>query len=220
MFSFFLILGFSSKRPHDSSKQFLTFEDCSGTFSQHIKKNNKTDINQIITAYKVFPCFPLDAIDFMITNHKASKWAMSELSKQRVIAPLSLQGDLKLRSTLLPYVKQRSDKEKFLIKIINLKNKLGLSSKNELDQLHLKFPSHNPNRLQKPDLSVVRDLKRRGQNLKALSLLKKIKKRRPYDLKVQKTLVSTQKNIARNADYLNFSQSYVNSVYSVYKKKR
>lgn len=212
--------GFSSKRPDGNSKQFLTFEDCKGTFSDTIKKAATSETLQVITAYKVFPCFPLESVDYMNKKHGAQKWAMSEFAKQRVLAPLSDTGDLKLSSILLPFVKEKSETEKYLLKIIALKTSLNMNAQEEQKKLWRKFPSHNPNRLKKPDLSVVRDLKRRSQNLKALKLLKTLNKKRPQDLKIQKTLVSTQKNIARNADYLNYSQKYVNSIYRKYKRNR
>lgn len=211
--------GFSSKKIDGDKKQYLSFEDCNGSFSKNIHQS-KSGIHQIITAYKIFPCFPLKTLDYLEKKYTADSWIFSELAKQRVLAPLSQKDELRLISTLLPFVKEKSEVEKYLLRSIYLKGQLNISSDEETNKLQSKFPSHNPNRLKHPDLSVVKDLKRRGQSHKALNLLKTLHLKKRSDLKIQRQLVSTQKNIARDADYLSYSQTYVNAIYKKYRRNR
>ncbi len=216
--------GFSSKNvEHNVNRkgklQYLTFEDCKGQFSKEIRKQGR-GISRIIKAYKIFPCFPLQTIEFLQKKHSEDEWVFSELAKQRVLSPLSQEDELKLISKLLPFVKQKSEIEKYLLRNLYLKNKLKISSVEDSQKLQAKFPSHNPHKIKHPDLSVVKDLKRRGQNHRALEVLKSLRRKEPFDLKVQKQLVSTQKNIARNADYLDYSQKYVNAVYKKYRRNK
>ena len=98
------------------------------------------------------------------------------------------------------------------MKKINIKKTLNLNFQTEQALLWARFPSHNPNRLEKPNLTVVKDLKRRGLNSKALSLLKSLHSKNKRDLKIQRQLISTQKNINRNEEYLTYSQKYVISI--------
>ncbi len=212
-------IGFSSKKV-DEKKPYLTLDDCKGSFAKNISKSKKNKVKQLITAYQSFPCFPLDTLNYLEKKHPSETWVYSEIAKLRILPSLDSKTELEIISKLLPYTKEKSEIEKYLLKSISIKNQMGTSTQKELNTLWSKFPSHNPNRLKSPDLSVVKDLKRRGQSTRALELLKSLEKKNPRDLKIQREMISTQKNISRNADYLMYSQKYINSIYRVYKKKR
>ena len=168
-------IGFSSKKI-DTKKPYLTLDDCKGSFSKNISKS-KGRIQQLITTYQSFPCFPSEALNFLETKHKKETWLYSELAKLRTLPKLDNKTDLSITSKLLPYTKEKSEIEKYLLKSINIKTQLGLSTQEELNTLWSKFPSRNPNRLKSPDLTVVKDLKRRSQNTKALEILKTLQKK-------------------------------------------
>ncbi len=214
-----IFTGFSSKVIKNEKKQPLTFKDCKGSFSKNILKE-KTTMDQLITAYQSFPCFPLESLTYLFKEHPLEHWLLSEIAKLRILSPLTNEDELKIISQLLPYIKENSEIEKYLLKSINIKNQLSLSAQKELSSLWSKFPSHNPNRLKAPNFSVVKDLNRRGQNNRALDLLKILNTKHPSNLKFQKAMVSTQKKINRNVDYLMYSQKYIDSIYKRYRKNR
>ncbi len=212
-------MGFSSRINKYKKRKYLVFKDCMGSFSNDISKE-KTTTNQLIVAYQSFPCFPLESLVYLSKKHPFEHWLYSEIAKLRILSPLTNENKLKIISKLLPHIKENSEIEKYLLKSIDIKNQLSLSSEKELSTLWSKFPSHNPNRLKKPDFSVVKDLSRRGQNNRALDLLKILNKKNPSNLKFQKAMISIQKNINRNADYLMYSQRYINSIYKQYRKNK
>ena len=203
--------GFSAKKIKESKTQFLTFEDCKENFKTYLEKSPDA-FEKAIIAYKVFPCFPIKALSYILAKHSEKKWILSELSKLRILKTLSDQENLNVLENLFPYVKQKSDVEKYLTKIISLKKDFKLDFSKEQEILWARFPSHNPNRLNSPNLSVARDLMRRGQNTKALNVLKKMLSKNKNDLKIQKQLIRTQKNINRNETYLKYSESYIGSI--------
>jgi len=219
---FFVLSGFSSGEVQSDKTKFLVFEDCPADFESALKvrkKSTQKKLDQAILAYKAFPCFPLKSFDHLQKNHSDKTWVFSELAKLRVLKTLNQTEKLNLNLELLKYVKPKSEIEKYLLETISLKRNMNLDFSEEQSLLWSKFPSHNPNRLKKPDISVTRDLKRRGQNIRALEILKSLKAKNKNDLKVLKEMISTQKNINRDALYLQYSQNYVNAVAKRMRKK-
>jgi len=216
--SFFVLSGFSSGKIKKEKTKFLVFEDCPIDFEASLKPAHKK-FDKLIFAYKAFPCFPIESFDFLAENHSEKSWVFSELAKLRILKTLNPQEKLALNQKLFKFVKPMSEIEKYLLESVSIKKDLGLDFSKDQALLWAKFPSHNPNRLSKPDISVTRDLKRRGQNIKALEILNSLHKKDKSDLKVLKEMVSTQKNINRDAHYLAYSQKYVDAVAKRMRKK-
>jgi soluble lytic murein transglycosylase len=209
--SFFVLSGFSSGKIKKEKTKFLVFEDCPKSFEVALGPAHKK-FDKLVYAYKAFSCFPIQAFDFLEKNHSEKSWVFSELAKLRILKTLTLQEKLVLNQKLFSHVTPKSEIEKYLLESISIKKELGIDYVKDQALLWLRFPSHNPNRLAKPDLSVIRDLKRRGQNVNALEILNSLHIKDKKDLKVLKEMISTQKNINRDAKYLDYSQKYVDAV--------
>lgn len=216
--SVFIFSGFSSGKVRREKTNFLVFEDCPKSFKSALRHaQNKFDKG--IYAYKAFSCFPMDAFDFLEQNHSDKPWIFSELSKLRILKTLPPNEKLLLNQKLFAFVKPASEIEKYLLESISIKKELRQSFKEEQSLLWSKFPSHNPDMLAKPDILVTKDLKRRGLNSRALEILTFLHKKDKNDLKILKEMVSTQKNISRNALYLTYSQNYVDAVAKKMRRK-
>jgi len=199
----------------NSSSQNLNIKKCSKDF-----KDFGTDFKSFIKTYSSFSCFPLLTTKTLMKNHSDKNWAIKSLSKENYKKILSPEETLELKKLLHPYIKNKNLTEKSLLDQIDLKSKLGLDISNEKFALQKKFPSHNPENLKNPNLKVVKDLTRRGLNTQALIALKRLKKKYPNGDKVNQRLISTQKNIKRDSEFLRYSQEYTDIVYNRYRKNR
>jgi len=216
--SLLVLSGFSSSKIKREKTKFLVFEDCPKSFEVALKSAHHK-VDKAVYAYKAFPCFPVEAFGYLEGHYPKDSWIFSELAKVRILKTLSAVEKLDLNQKLFPFVKPKSEIEKYLLESIRLKKELKKDYSKEQTLLWARFPSHNPNRISKPDISVTRDLKRRGQNIKALEILKSLNKKDKHDLKVLKEMIGTQKNISRDAQYLLYSQNYIDALAVRMRKK-
>lgn len=215
LFCILLLSGFSSKKP--PSQDFHFQEVCNQNFKPTLlKRDNK--VESLLEAYHLFSCHPVQVSKYVLKHHHKENWFLQELAKKRIQKDLSLEEELWLLKNMQPFLEHSSDKERYLTRLIDIKKKLNLDSSEETTALQKKFPSYDSTALLKPNLKVVKDLKRRGQNSKALEILLLLQNEDKNDLKTLRELVKTQKNIRRNQAYLKYSQNYVGKIYKNLKK--
>ncbi len=216
LISFILVL----LSTHVNAKSLYSFKTasnkkCSGSFPDRKYQNTFEDS---IKLYYLYSCFPLESIRNV---HPAQqKWLFPELVKIPVKKNLNLQERLDIVLALDPYLKRKSEKEKSLLNIISLKKAFGIPVKQEMTKLFNNYPSHN---LNNESEKAAKDYNRRGQNKKALQILKKLLKkewRRSKKISLYREIVKTQKNIKRDSDYLRYSQELTDLIYRQFRKKR
>gem|GEM_PF-2770558 len=180
----------------------------------------KNSFKDLIADYAQFSCHPIKALETLKEKHPEKKWIFEALTKENYSKPLNTEEELNLKTQLYSYIKNKNLREKSLLDQISFRTKLGLDTSNEKQQLHSNFPSHDPAQLKLPRLKLVKDLRRRGLDKKALEMLIKLKKKYPSGNKVHKSLIATQKNISRDGNFLRYSQNYTDIVYKRYKQNK
>lgn len=209
-----------SHKRHRTSQKSKSIQNRTGLACPKEFKNYELNFKGFIQSYGQFSCFPLLTLKHLMSQHPEKTWALEALSKEDYQKTLSPSEELELKSLLHPFIKNKNLIEKSLLDQIALKKALSIDISNEKFSLQQKFPSHDPKNLKNPNLKVVKDLNRRGLNTQAMMALKRLKKKYPKGDKVNQTLISTQKNIKRNEDFLRYSQEYTDIVYRRYKKNR
>lgn len=208
----------SSKEKDDSWREGADLSKPTVCEKEFVKY--KSSFKDLVTDYAQFLCHPLKALEALKEKHPKKKWIFEALTKKNYSKPLNIEEELNLKTQLYPYIKNKNLREKSLLDQINFRTKLGLDISNEKQQLHSNFPSHDPAQLKLPRLKLVKDLRRRGLDKKALEMLIKLKKKYPSGNKVHKSLIATQKNISRDKNFLKYSQNYTDIVYKRYKQNK
>lgn len=170
LFSIFVFLSAFSSKIKKENKQYITEENCNSSFAKEIEAADGS-IEKIILSYKLFSCYPHEALNFLLKNHPQQTWAIEELVKRQIIPKIEVDKEIWIYESLLAYADHSSDIEKILLKLIELKTKSNQPYQVELNQIWDKFPSHNIKNFETPDLILIKDLKRRGLNEKAKELL-------------------------------------------------
>lgn len=185
---------------------------------EFIKPNFTYGFKFILGLYYTYPCHPLETLSSIKANDRS--WTFAEFARLPIRKKLQQNEQLEILKLIRPQLTQSSDVEKNLLKQIKLKKKLKIDFSQERATLFQKFPSHQAPRKANLSPQYAKDLRRRGLNRKAIRVYRELLKssKGQARLEIYKNLVRTQKNIARDKNYLYFSKIYTKQLWKQYRR--